>query len=90
MPKEWKEEGFIDPVCRLIKNLYGHPRAGNGWERHYEEFIRRHGFELVPEWPSVYFNEQIGSALVEYVDDFLAAGPEGPTRALFDVLKGEI
>ena len=27
-PQEWHDKGFINPVCPLIRALYGHPDAG--------------------------------------------------------------
>ena len=29
---------YYDPVCLLLRALYGHPDAGTYWERHAEEY----------------------------------------------------
>ena len=34
-PPEWKS--MSDPVCKLLRNLYGHPTAGHGWPNHLEK-----------------------------------------------------
>ena len=33
-PPSWHHRGFVRPVVRLIKSLYGHPDSGGYWERH--------------------------------------------------------
>ena len=72
LPKQWWPKGqgwenIEDPVCRLVYNLYGHPRAGNGWERYAESVCEKHGFEPVPEWPSVFWNPEHDVLLIIYV-----------------------
>ena len=75
-------------MCRLVMNLYGHPRAGNGWERHAEAVCRKHGFRPVPEWPSTFWHPERKVVLVVYVDDLVASGPEAATRqCLVDLRK---
>ena len=36
LPKEWTQKGYVDPVIKLRKALYGHPDSGGLWERHCE------------------------------------------------------
>ena len=45
-PKEWDK--YKDPVCLLVYSLYGHPRAGQFWERHAEEKLKSIGYIPVP------------------------------------------
>ena len=54
-PPEW--EGIEDPVCPLMRNLYGHPLAGLLWDKGSQEMIRKCGFEKVPKF--IYLNFQI-------------------------------
>ena len=95
LPKKWWPKGkgwenMKDPVCPLVKNLYGHPRAGNGWERHADSICRKHGFTPVPEWPSVYWHEEKHVCLVVYVDDLVAAGEETSVRACLKALRQDL
>ena len=39
LPKAWQPEAwpsFKDPVCRLVKALYGHPHAGDFWHDRFQ------------------------------------------------------
>ena len=36
-----------DPVVPLERNLYGHPSAGQLWERQFEKFLLKYGWEKV-------------------------------------------
>eukprot|EP00971_Amphidinium_carterae_P022182 437546-Amphidinium_carterae.1 len=49
-PASWRR--MRDPVCPLVRALYGHPDAGGYWERHCEKQVRSVGFVPVPEWNS--------------------------------------
>ena len=86
LPKKWWPPHWIgkykDPICPLIYNLYGHPKAGNGWEKHFEAIViaPQNGFSPVPNWPSVYYNAEIDVLIVVYVDDIVASGPEVEVR----------
>ena len=31
---EWFKKGYKNPVCLLVRALYGHPESGAHWERH--------------------------------------------------------
>ena len=78
-PKEWFElekkhgKGF-EPVCPLLRNLYGHPLAGLLWEKGAEKKLLHLGFEKVPQWESLYFHRSKQLLLGVYVDDFHMAG----------------
>ena len=72
-PPEWKEmkrNGQIkDPVCPLVKALYGHPDSGGDWEKHCEKHVVSEGFVPVADWRSCYFHPERKLLLVIYVDD---------------------
>ena len=90
IPREWWPpawSGMRDPVCKLLKSLYGHPSAGNGWQRHLEERLAKVGCAKIEDWQSVYFNKDSGVSMVVYVDDLLGAGPEDAVRKAFAELS---
>ena len=47
-PKSWSS--MEDPVVPLERNLYGHPLAGQLWERQFEKILLKHGWEKIPNW----------------------------------------
>ena len=44
-PASWSK--IEDPVVPLARNLKGHPRAGLLWERQFEKFLLKRGWEKV-------------------------------------------
>ena len=68
-PKEW-EGRFEDPVVPMVRNLYGHPRAGNYWEQHVDKAVRSEGFKSIPGWECLYFHWELRIIISVYVDDF--------------------
>ena len=75
-PQEWLDKGYKDPVCPLVRALYGHPDAGGYWEQHCEEHLLSIGFERIAEWRSCFWHPDTKVFLVVYVDDFKMAGPK--------------
>ena len=71
-PKSW--EGIEDPVCPLVRNLYGHPLAGLLWEKGCQKKLFKLGFEKVRGWESMYVHKELQLFLGVYVDDFHMAG----------------
>ena len=70
---------MTDPVCKLVKALYGHPNSGSYWEARCHEKVVSEGFELIGdsgEWRSRYVHKELGVMFVIYVDDFKMGGPE--------------
>ena len=66
-----------DPVCKLEKALYGHPRSDSNWEETCDRKVEMEGF--VPagdsgERRSCYIHTELGVMLVIYVDDFKMVG----------------
>ena len=68
----WK--GIKDPVCPMLRNLYGHPLAGLLWEKGSQKRIMSCGFERVKGWESLYVHREQQLFLGVYVDDFHMAG----------------
>ena len=64
------------PVCRLRKALHGHPRAGDLWADRLGSALRAQGFELVNNWPSLYYKRtKEGLVIIDvYVDDLVMYG----------------
>ena len=52
-PKHWHTgakgdlRGYRNPVVRLRRALYGHPKAGLYWEQHCHQALTKCGFEKV-------------------------------------------
>ena len=51
-PKSW--DNIDNPVCPLLRNLYGHPLAGLIWEKHCQKCILKAGFEKIPGWECLF------------------------------------
>ena len=88
LPKEWHPpswKGMQRPVCRLLKALYGHPRAGDLWHNKLDGILTGLGFTKLEAWPSVYTYHEKGEVVVVvvYVDDLLIAG----TSAMDAIIK---
>ena len=93
-PKSWYDsEGrakFRQPVCRLLKALYGHPDSGGIWELHCDSHLKKIGFVEVPSWRSVYFHDKLKVLLVVYVDDFKMAGPKPGIAEAWRLIREKI
>ena len=76
-PPHWSGK-FRDPVCKLLRALYGHPRAGDIWGEKLEAELLRLGFRRVDGWPSVFIKESPDSVsnivFIVYVDDLVMVG----------------
>ena len=62
-----------DPVCPLIRALYGHPNSGAYWEQRCESKVLKEGFTHIGEageWRSCYWHNVLRVLLIIYVDDF--------------------
>ena len=83
--------GFKRPMCRLNKALYGHPDSGTMWEKHCDESVKQLNFKPVgPEWPSMYFHDELKLLLVIYVDDLKLAGPKENLKKGWDMLRSKL
>ena len=63
------------PVIEMKRALYGHPKAGDLWEKHCDERLKSVGFEAVPEVDSFYMYPSLDLVLTVYVDDLILSGP---------------
>ena len=66
---------YDDPVCLLLRALYGHPDAGTDWEQDAEEHLSAVGFLPIMDWKRSFRHPTLDLMLLVYVDDFKLAGP---------------
>ena len=76
-PAHWQK--YKRPVCKLLRALYGHPRAGDLWHAKLDMILIKLGFVKDEAWPSVYvLRKETGkdsmAMIVVYVDDLIIAG----------------
>ena len=83
LPKAWWPAHWVgkyrDPVCRLLRALYGHPESGNHWAEKLGEELIKIGFKAVDGWNSVWvldMGENYKACFVIYVDDLVMFGSE--------------
>ena len=55
-PKSWSS--MEDPVVPLERNLYGHPLAGQLWEKQFEKILLKHGWEKVSTWECLFVHRE--------------------------------
>jgi hypothetical protein len=89
LPKAWWPPSWVgkyrDPLCRLLRALYGHPDAGNQWADKIGSELRRLGFEEVEGWTATYVLNAADSHVVVfvlYVDDLIMFGTERITEII--------
>ena len=87
-PKSWSS--MEDPVVLLERNLYGHPLAGQVWERQFEKVLSEHGWEKVPNWDCLFVNREKGRFLSVCVDDIKLAGKKQNIDPMWKVLFKEV
>lgn len=73
----------------LLKNLYGHALAENGWERHLTAMVLKHEFVAVLEWPSVVYSDDLDVMLVVYIDNMLGSGCDANVRKALKALHSD-
>ena len=90
LPKAWWPSHWIgryrDPVCRLLRALYGHPDSGNHWADKLGNELKARNFEEVDGWSSVFVLDEGPehmACIVVYVDDLVMFG----TKRLMDVIR---
>ena len=90
-PPEWFKKGYKNPVCLLVRALYGHPEAGAHWERHLVAIIvDKMGGAAVDSHPSTYWFEESKLMLTIYVDDLMLSGPEGAHAPFWEELAKDV
>ena len=70
----------FNPVAKLLRALYGHPRAGDLWHAKLDAILTKLGFEKHEAWPSVYIlKASIAKGemciIVVHVDDLITGTP---------------
>ena len=65
-----------DPVLKLNRALYGHPRAGSDWDAYFALQLNNAGWHQVPNEKSLWKSPDSACMLAIYVDDLLLGGPE--------------
>ena len=83
-PTSWDK--IKDPVCKLKRNLYGHPIAGLIWEKHCQKAIFSCGFKRIPGWECLFVHFQKKLFLSVYVDDFRMAGLSSEIQSMWKLL----
>ena len=81
-PESWDK--FDEPVCLLVKSLYGHPKAGLYWETHCAKNLLMIGWEKVKGWECLFVHRQSQLFLSVYVDDFKMSGKKQSLAAMWD------
>ena len=83
LPKAWWPPHWVgkyrDPLCRLLRALYGHPDAGNHWADKIGEELKRLQFKEVESWTAVFVLNAAKShvaVFVLYVDDLVMFGSD--------------
>ena len=87
-PKSW--DNIENPVCPLLRNLYGHPLAGLIWEKHCQKAILQAGFERIPGWECLFVHRVKHLFLSVYVDDFRMAGKKENLSSMWKILRGTL
>ena len=79
-----------DPVVPLERNLYGHPLAGQLWERQVEKVLLKYGWEKVSNWECLIIYHEKGLFLSVYVDDIKLAGRIQNINPMWKVQNKEV
>ena len=93
LPKRWWRSSWFsmkDPVCLLLRALYGHPKSGDIWHDKIDIILLSFNFVLVEGWPGVYIRGA-GTAdlivFVLYVDDLVMLGGPSLTGLIKELQK---
>jgi hypothetical protein len=80
-PRAWWPPAWLKmkrPVAKLLKALYGHPRAGDLWQAKLDNILKSFDFVTDNAWPGVYYKPLDSNGdftmIVVYVDDLLIIG----------------
>ena len=77
----------VDPVCPLLRNLYGHRLAGLTLEKLCQNAILAAGFQKIPGLECLFVHRQKQLFLSVYVDDFRMAGKKENLAPMYEVLR---
>ena len=70
-------------VRQLFKALYGHPKAGQLWNKVFVKFLIGKGFQQSSKDKCLFFNLSLFIFLVLYVDDLLAVASSSAVLQAF-------
>ena len=87
-PESWKKifKKEDRPMCKLLRNIYGHPQAGPRFERWADKQFRSIGYTPIENWKGCYFHPKLLTLLVAYVDDLTLAGPEKNKKIAWEAI----
>ena len=93
-PKSWYNpdgtDRYIRPVVILLRNLYGHPKAGLYWEQHCRGALQSLGWEPVKGWECLFVHKEFKLFLSVYVDDFKMAGKKSSLPKAWEQLRTKL
>ena len=72
---EWAQQ-LRDPVVRLLRALYGHPRSGGDWSDYFAKRLREKGWKEFENEKSLWLSPCSSCMLAIYVDDLVISGPD--------------
>ena len=94
LPKAWWPPHWVgrfrDPLCRLLRALYGHPDAGNLWADKIGDELERLQFAQPEGWTATYVLNAAEShviVFVLYVDDLVMYGTGRVMEIIAEVRK---
>ena len=71
-------------------SLFGHPVAGNRWDKQAEEIVISEGFKKIPDWKAMFVHPVTKAAIGVYVDDFELAADKKETDRIWKRLEKKI
>ena len=96
-PRSWyNADGtprFTDPVCRLRKALYGHPRAGDYWADKLSSVLDQRGYERDEAWPGIFVKDAgkpTMTMIIVYVDDLIFVGDEVELNKIIPIIRTKV
>ena len=74
----------------LYKALYGHPEAGEHWERLLTKSVKELGALAIPGHKSSYWFPKFRQLLTVYVDDLLLSGPAEHQDEVWKLIRSRV
>ena len=87
-PNSWSS--MEDPVVLLERNLFGHPLAGQPWERQFEKAPLKYGWEKVPDRECLSVHREKGLFFSVYVNDIKTGWGEKNIDPTWKVLMKDV
>ena len=70
--------------------MYGHPLAGQLWERQFEKILLKHDWEKIPNWECLFVHREKGLFSSVYVDDIKLAAKKQNLDPVWKVFNKEV